>query len=304
MYIYLMQMKTAKLLHNPNAGEGKYDKKELISLIEAGGYKCNYASTKKDDWDNIEPEVDFIVIAGGDGTIRKVVTKLLNRGIMDEQYPLAILPLGTANNISKSLNINGKTEEIIKSWSACKIKSFDIGRISGIEDHGFFLEGFGFGLFPNLMNKMKKDPKESEEPNEKLARGIELIEEIALEYEARECTLELDGIDHSGKFLLVEVMNTATIGPNLNLNPSADPGDGELEVIIIPEAQREKFIDHLKTNMGGKSNGNPFSALKARDIKIVWKGIHAHVDDEIIKGTKQIAASIELRQHVIKFLIP
>lgn len=297
-------MKTAKLLHNPKAGEGKYEKKELTEMIESKGYKCIYTSTKKDSWDNIEPEVDFIIIAGGDGTIRKVVTKLLNRRIMDKQYPLAILPLGTANNISKSLNITGNTGEIIESWSTCKMKNFDIGRISGIEDHSFFLEGFGFGLFPNLMNRMKKDPKESEEPNEKLARAIELIEEIAREYKARECTLELDGIDHSGKFLLVEVMNTATIGPNLNLNPSADPGDGELEVIIIPEAQREKFIDHLKTNMGGKSNSSSFSALKARDIKIVWEGIHAHVDDEIIKGINQIAASIELRQHVIKFLIP
>ena len=46
--------------------------------------------------------------AGGDGTIAKVVTQL-----KDRETRVAILPLGTANNIARSFGITGPVEEIV-----------------------------------------------------------------------------------------------------------------------------------------------------------------------------------------------
>ncbi|MCD6064555.1 MAG: diacylglycerol kinase, partial [Flavipsychrobacter sp.] len=148
-------MKVAKLLHNPKAGDGEHSKEDLVAMIEEQGYKCLYASTKEKGWNEIEPDVDFLVVAGGDGTVRKVATELLGRKVIDRNYPIAVLPMGTANNIGRTFGF-GTDEAAVASWSAENIQKIDVGKVHGLEEDIFFLEGFGFGLFPNLMKEMKK----------------------------------------------------------------------------------------------------------------------------------------------------
>ena len=134
-------MKFAKLLHNPEAGEGDYSKKELISLIQSAGFGCSYSSTKKKGWEKIEAkETDFIILAGGDGTVRRIAAHLLDKRLLDKKLPIALLPLGTANNIAKTLGILGSTpEEVIRQWTETNIKKFDVGRIYGLDEAEFFL---------------------------------------------------------------------------------------------------------------------------------------------------------------------
>lgn len=297
-------MKVAKLLHNPKAGDQDHSKNELIKLIESNGYKCIYASVKEDGWKEIEEEVDFLVVAGGDGTVRKAAKQLLKRGVMEKKYPIALLPTGTANNIGTSFNLTTKPEAV-ESWKHCKIQKFDVGKITGLEDESFFLEGFGFGVLPNLMKAMKKvDEAEIDTPEKSLATALDELLKTVKEYEARPCTLTLDGVDHSGKFLLVEVMNIRLVGPNLNLNPLADSGDGEFEVVIIPEDQRNKFANYVSDKIAGKEEPFCFSALKAKDIKITWEGVHAHVDDEVIRADKSIKVEVTIQPGVLDFIVP
>src|SRR4051812_7273089 len=122
-------MKTAKLLHNPGAGNERHTKDELVTQIKAAGFNCEYASVKGWFWDNITDKIDFVIVAGGDGTIRKIAKELLGRKILDKTFPIALLPVGTANNISKTLQIFGKTADIIQSWHKGNIKKYDVGKI-------------------------------------------------------------------------------------------------------------------------------------------------------------------------------
>src|ERR1051325_5073359 len=108
-------MKIINLLHNPTAGNEDHAKKELISLLEKNGYDCRYSSMKK-NWKKLDEDVDFIVSAGGDGTIRKITKELLDRKLSEKTWPIGLLPLGTANNIAQTLHINDDSEDIIRSW--------------------------------------------------------------------------------------------------------------------------------------------------------------------------------------------
>jgi diacylglycerol kinase (ATP) len=165
-------------------------------------------------------------VAGGDGTIRKAALTLLDRKFSDKKLPIAILPLGTANNISKSLGITGEVEDIIATWKTSEVKKYDIGRIEGMDKTHFLVEGFGYGIFPRLMKVMKKVEKERKDTPEKaLQTALEELLHLILSTEARHYHILIDGNDHSGKFLLAEVMNSRSIGPNLLLSPNADPGD-------------------------------------------------------------------------------
>jgi diacylglycerol kinase family enzyme len=54
--------------------------------------------------------------------------------------------------------------------------------------------------------------------------ALKKLHEILSSYKPRQCHLEIDGTDHSGKFYMVEVMNIHSIGPNVALAPFADRG--------------------------------------------------------------------------------
>ena len=159
-------MKIVNLLHNPDAGNEDHSEEKLVSLLEANGFECRYSSMNKKNWKKIEEEVDFIVAAGGDGTIRKITKELLGRKLSEKTWPIGLLPLGTANNIAQTLEINESTEDIIQSWHHPRTKNFDVGRIRGLPDTTFFLESFGYGLFPFVIRKMKKIDKSAIETSD------------------------------------------------------------------------------------------------------------------------------------------
>jgi diacylglycerol kinase (ATP) len=297
-------MKNAILIHNPQAGGTELSKKKLIGLLEDNDFGCRYLSTKAKGWKDFETDADFIVVAGGDGTVRRVIKELLDRTLL-ETLPIALLPWGTANNIANALGVTGKAEDIIETWKQPVFKKFDLGRLYNIEKEAeFFLEGFGYGIFPYLMQEMSKRERTDEPPDEVLRTVLKLLYEIVSSYEPRQCELEIDGTNHSGRFLFAEAMNTPSIGPNLLLSPLADPGDGELEVILVPEAQKQKFADYIKDHIEKNDFTYQFHTLKGRNIKMSWKGAHVHVDDRIIKLDKTAEVRIEIKAGLLNFIVP
>ncbi len=299
-------MKFAKLLHNPLAGEGNYDKGELVSMIQSAGFGCSYSSTKKDGWEKIESkEIDFIILAGGDGTVRKVAESLLNKTLLDRKYPIGLLPMGTANNIAKTLDIpRNNPHAVISSWNENRIKKFDVGRIYGIKKSKFFLESFGVGLFPELMLRMKKqDNGEKESVQKSLQTALEVLRELVEDARARFCRVNLDGVIHKGNYLMVEIMNTVSIGPRLNLAPLADPSDGEFEVVMVSENERDKFINYIDGLIQGKEEAPFFNIVKAKRLEIFWDGSKAHVDDEIVEIKNESSIKIELLHGLLEFFV-
>lgn len=299
-------MKLAKLLHNPGAGDEEHDRKDLISLIESSGFRCRYSSTKKEDWKDFEPDVDFLVVAGGDGTVRKITKELLDRKLLDKTWPIGLLPLGTANNIAKTLELEDKTEALIRGWHRWQIKKYDVGRITHMDDAYFFLESFGYGIFPFLMMEMKNQGKEDADvsPEEKLRLALKLLHKIILDYEPRQCRLMIDEKDYTGKYLLVEIMNTRSIGPNLFLAPDAQPDDGVLDVVLVPERDKDKFAAYVTDKIEGNEVPADFTTIKARKVVIGWEGTHVHVDDEVLKLKKQKEVEIEIKEGLLEFLVP
>jgi diacylglycerol kinase (ATP) len=300
-------MKRAKLLHNPKAGDEDHDKKALISMVEASGFECSYSSVKKEGWDEIESGIDFLIIAGGDGTVRKAVKKLLKGKLAEKPWPpIALLPLGTANNIATTLGLQDKkSEDLARSWRSGNRRKFDIGALSGAGEQSFFLESFGYGLFPYLMGQMKKrDAGEAETPEEQMRAALETLYQLILTYEPRKCTLEIDGSDHSGKYIMAEVMNTKLLGPNIGLAMDSDPGDGHLEVVLIPEADKGKFAAFILDKINGVGSAYDFRTITGREVNISWDGTHVHADDEVVKINKEEKVKIELRQGWLEFLMP
>lgn len=298
-------MKNAQLFHNPGAGGEEHNKDEIISLLDAEGFDCRYSSTKKKGWKEIDDEADFLVVAGGDGTVRKVTEVMLDRPQIENILPIGLLPLGTANNIAKTLGLSSELPAIVKSWHNRRMKPYDVGKITNKElEARFFLESLGFGIFPYLMMEMKKRKEvEEEEPEEKLRFTLNLLRKIVKSYEPRYCHLEINGKDYSGTYLLAEVMNTRSIGPNLHLAPDADPGDGFFEVVLVPESEKDKFYKYVDELAEGSKPIYDFHPLPARQITISWDGTHLHIDDFTEKIEKCAEIRIEVKEALLQFLV-
>jgi diacylglycerol kinase family enzyme len=299
------KMKSVRLFHNPTAGEGEHKREDLIKQIEAAGYDCSYSSTKKEGIEESLPsDDDIMVVVGGDGTVRKLAASLLERPLREKPGPIGLLPLGTANNIARTLGLKHTPGEIIDRWAQCNTRSFDIGKITGLEKNSFLLEGLGFGVFPKLIKEMKDRKVKAEDPEQELKTALESLHTIILNYKARECKIVLDEEEIIDKFLMVEIMNIQSLGPNLNLAPLADPGDGELDVILVPESQRDELAAYIERRLRyGKDEPFLYKAHRTKKVKVTWKGHLLHVDDELFKIEKSEEIVIDVVQGVLEFLV-
>ncbi len=299
-------MPVATIFHNPGAGDEQHSKKKLLTILEENGFECRYSSTKDKKWEKqpIDPLSDCIIIAGGDGTVRKVIGMLLRQPVLDSLLPIGIITLGTANNISKTLGIEKDPETVVKSWKESRLQRFDIGRIFNVPAEEFFIESFGYGLFPYLMMEMKKKKKEVEKliPDEKLLFTLKLLRDILDKYEPRECNLIIDGKDHSGSYILAEVMNAKSIGPNLELAADNDPADGVFEVVVIRGDEKEKFSAYLQQRINGEDLPYTYHTIRGKDISISWQGTHIHVDDAIVKLEEGETVEIKMRPGLLNFM--
>lgn len=298
-------MKQVILLHNPNAGDGDHFKADLIKAIEKEGYQCTYFSIKEDEqWKDQLNEADFAVVAGGDGTVRKVVKELVQRDTTDKRITMALLPMGTANNLSKTLSLDKEAsfENHVSTWKYGKRRRFDIGILTYDGSSNFFLEGVGYGVFPTLIQTMDKlDISHIETTQEQLQLALEKLYQIILIAEAHHYIIHTDKKKYEGRYLLLEVMNIPSIGPNLMLAPAAQIDDGYLDLVMISEKERDTFALHIKKIINQEETSFDFQTIRAKKFEIQSTNQNIHIDDKYV-STSNGALTIEIREHILDLL--
>ncbi|MBL7841819.1 MAG: diacylglycerol kinase [Cyclobacteriaceae bacterium] len=298
-------MKHIRILHNPSAGTSDHSREILQTQLQNVGFECSYYSTKKTQQDEfISDRADIMAVVGGDGTVRKLADQMLNRKVINRRLPIALLPCGTANNIGRTLNIEGTEEEIVSRWAAENIQPFDVAEVKGLKETNFIMEALGFGVFPKLIKKMKSLKSKPEDAEQELELALKILHDIVLGYKGRNCELIVDGKDLSGQYLMVEIMNIQSVGPNLNIAPLADTHDGKLDVVAVPLDQREALANYVKNRLEkGKDEVFFGNAIKASNVKIKWKGKLLHADDMLLEQKKQAPISLWARRGALDFLV-
>jgi diacylglycerol kinase (ATP) len=289
-------------VHNPTAGDGRYSKKKIIELIRSHGYRCAYSSSKKRILKSIAPETEFIVIAGGDGTIRKTIMRLLNKKLKYKR-PIALLPFGTANNIATSLRIPEDNAKNIGSWAGYHLKKFDVGQVTGLDKAAYFVESFGFGVFPRLMRELKNMDRDhiiSAEGEFELA--LKTLLEITRTYKPVGFKIEVDDNVIEGKAIMIEVMNISGLGPKLKLSKDADSEDGLFDVVIVTEKQRAKMEDYVLKKTVLKDPVFPVKPFRTKSLRIIWEGTDVHGDDQVIEIKKSADLEISLLDSLLEMV--
>src|SRR3954447_10421692 len=138
------------LIHNPNAGRGEPSADTLIKTLEEQGYEPRYQSNKEKGWSRVlDKRADIIAVAGGDGAVARVARRLAAREIT--KLPIAVLPLGTANNIAESLGVRGKFDKLVARWTDARRIQVDVGEAQAKDETKLFIESVGSGFFADMM---------------------------------------------------------------------------------------------------------------------------------------------------------
>lgn len=268
------------LIYNSDAGDGDQpDAKTLRGIIEGAGHDVLYRPDRKGDWSAaLDAPADLIAVAGGDGTVGRVAKRLIGRDI-----PLAPLPYGTANNISKTLGLTELTpEEIVSGWDLARRVSFDVGVARGPWGSRYFVEAFGVGLFACTIPVAddNKRLKAMDEAEDKVAYAIQMLRTRLARCAPHDLTLRLDGRDVSGRYVLFEAMNMEFVGPNLHLAPEIRPADGLLDVVLVTSAERDDLSAALADWQEGDPAPPELPRRRASRIELEWDGYDVHLDDE------------------------
>jgi diacylglycerol kinase (ATP) len=277
------------LMHNPKAGDAEHGKKQLMAALAKAEHHATYQSTKKKDYKKaLKKPTDLVLAAGGDGTVVKVASRLVETGI-----PLSVLPLGTANNLARTLGFLASPEEIIARLEGGKRRAFDIGVTRGPWGTRYFFEAVGGGLFADYVRaargkgkKIKKLSKEQE-----MARHVSLLHQMLHNYPARQWKIDIDGEDVSDRYILWETMNIRSVGPALYLASQAATKDGQLDFVCAREGDRSLLMEHLEARLAGRKHKFPLPIRRFRQLRVIWEGSALHLDDEPWPRKKQTPKS-------------
>ena len=266
------------LMHNPKAGDGKHDKKELIAALKETGHRVTYQSTKKKGYKKaLTKRSDLVLAAGGDGTVGKVGRKLVDTGIA-----LSVLPLGTANNLARTLGVRGSVEKIISGLKRGKKHAFDVGLVRGPWGEECFFESIGGGLFADYLDQEHSEDQKKLSKEQELTRHVSLLRRMLHDYPGQNWKIEIDGRDVSGRYLLWEAMNIQSIGPGLYLASPALIQDGYLDFVYAREEDRSLFIDYLDAWLAGRKRKRfPLPLSRFRRLKFDWNGSRLHCDGKL-----------------------
>lgn len=150
-------LRTALLIVNPNSRSGSdADMQEGIALLEAAGiHLINTTSNSAEQTRRLIVEhcrtIDLVILGGGDGTISSAAPVLYQH-----QLPFAILPLGTANDLARSLGMSGDLLEAFQLIVKNHRSRMNLGVVNG---HYFFNAaniGLGVRVTHELTPEIKK----------------------------------------------------------------------------------------------------------------------------------------------------
>ena len=286
------------LLHNPSAGNGA-PFEQVVRELRRAGYEVACEIERRSDFTRVRDEpVEFVVVAGGDGTVREAARALAGTGV-----PLAILPIGTANNVAKSLGIEGSVARNVESWRDAKPVPFDMGIARGQWGESRFLESVGAGFVPAGIEAAQEHPAhKTEDAQAELERAIESYAAALERLQPRRWTGTVDGRPIDGEFLLIEILNIPSVGANLVLAGRADPSDGYFDVVTAKEADRDAIAGYVRALREGKDAVLSLPTRRARRVEITgWERMH--VDDEVRRIAEAGKVTIAVEPGAVEFLV-
>jgi diacylglycerol kinase family enzyme len=220
----------------------------------------------------LDSKPDAFVAAGGDGTAHKVIRAMAKRG---SPTPVAVLPIGTANNVAHSLGFEVEDDLVARAaaWQR-RVRPLQVARVHGRDDERLLVETFGIGAFAEQLGRHAANGDKHASPLSLLAMRENLVRQL-LDARPVKVTVDIDGERITRELLLVECVNLGYLGPRLRLAPEHAPGDGSVTVCGVAPEDRDAAAHWVSTGEGDVAR---YRLGRGREIALTGSDTLGHVD--------------------------
>ncbi|HEY9860862.1 MAG TPA: diacylglycerol kinase family protein [Candidatus Obscuribacterales bacterium] len=316
-------MKRASLIMNPVSGTDEPNPMklpDLLAALEAEDIRADLAFTKPDESPAllaqraVEEAYDMVIVGGGDGTVSEVA-----KGLIHAPIPLGIVPIGTYNNIARSLNIPTDMAQACQVIAQGQIKSIDVGQANDDNEHYFF-EAAGVGLDAALF------PLGEEVKGGQWGRMLQAAR-LAMGYQPQRLRIELDRplaeattrtslrnkrflrrqlatrSEFQLQALLVVVANGPYYGTGFTVAPDAVMDDGLLTVSVYRKFSKWELVRHFWSISRGQYYYSPkietYQVAKVRLTSIAK--LPVHIDGHQIG---ELPVTFQVVKQALRVLVP
>jgi len=242
-----------------------------------------------------KPGEKIIVAFGGDGTVNEVLN-----GIKDfTNTKFGYIPIGSGNDFSRGMGISTNLSKAIEAViHPTKIKEVDIGNVS----YDNITQRFGVSSGIGYDGKVCQDAYSSPIKDflNKLHLGSLTYTIIGfmncLCYHPTKITVQLDDnkpLEYE-KCYMVAAMNVKAEGGGLQWTPDADPTDEYLDIYIVGNVSKLKFISTIPlSNFGLHTKLNGIDTFRCKKCHILSEEpLPVHRDGEACNYHTDVTMSV------------
>jgi diacylglycerol kinase (ATP) len=180
---------------------------------------------------------DYIIAAGGDGTLNEVINGIAAPHCV-RSVRIGMVPLGTANDFARTLNLPASIEENIDNLSANQTISVDLVRITAKRTR-YFINVSAGGFSGVVAEKLTSQMKSTWGPLAYLRSAAAALPEL----HAYHSTIVFDDVEK----LMIELYNVIVangqfVAGGLPVAPDASVWDGLFDVLLVPKRPAGEIV--------------------------------------------------------------
>ena len=239
-------MKKISIIYNPESGSGESEKnakkvKEQLEQLDKYKNMDIQMHATKDSKDAYkfakkcsQEKYELIISIGGDGTINQIAGGIIDGG---NHSKLAIMPLGTVNNMANALKIPTKSEESIKIVEEGNVRNIDIAKIND----DYMISSMTIGLLADAAINVTSEKKRKFGP---LAYVIDFLR-VLKKYRGYSLTIKHDEGEIKERIMFLLVTMTDSVGGMSAFTPDAKVDDGYMHVLTMSKLSIGRLIRYL-----------------------------------------------------------
>jgi diacylglycerol kinase (ATP) len=234
--------------------------------------------------------VDLVIVGGGDGTLNGAV-----RGLVETQLPLGILPLGTANDLARTLGIPSNVNLACQVIAGREMKRIDLGSVNG----HYFFNVASFGLSVEITERLTREAKRRWGV---FAYAVAALQAIGASRPFTAIIRSQAG-EEKVKTIQVSVGNGLYYGGGLAVAHDASIEDERLDLYSLEIAHFWKWVKLLPAMYKGRHHLYPYVyAQEGREFWVETKrSFSINTDGEL---TTQTPAHFKVVPQAIAVIVP
>jgi diacylglycerol kinase (ATP) len=242
----------------------------------------------------------LLIVVGGDGTVNEAVNGLGKAGFPGD-VTLAVLPMGTGNDLAATLAIPGNIEEAERVIRENRVRVLDVAKVrsEGVGERFFInVATGGFGAETSSLADEQLKGRWG-----KLAYFRASLEK-ARDFDVRDVRVILDGVEHTIRAVNVAVGNCRYAGGGWLAAPRANPEDGMLDLVVIEQVGLKELLALAPAALAKSDYLGTEGVFSARAKKIRTEtqpgGLVFTADGEVI-GDEPV--DFEVIPHALKVVV-